>query len=100
METARAQVTVSRSAVESFAYATGDQPGRARTAEGQACAPLAMAFALAWEPMFAALSGALPDVTRLVHEEPLVAAGPAFPASQAPPPYAAPAITGNATALA
>lgn len=75
-DVAASAVTVDRRAVEAFAYATGDQPGRLVEAK---TAPLAMCFALLWEPMFSALSGALPDVTRLLHEEVELEAGPAWP---------------------
>jgi enoyl reductase-like protein/3-oxoacyl-ACP reductase-like protein/acyl transferase domain-containing protein len=75
-DVATSTITVDREAVCAFAYATGDQPGRL-VEEGSA--PLAMCFSLLWEPMFSALSGALPDVTRLLHEEVEVEAGPAWP---------------------
>jgi fatty acid synthase len=56
-------VSLTPERLRAFGYATGDQPGRLTH-----CPPISMAFALVWEPMFSALSGALPDVTRLVHE--------------------------------
>ncbi|MBT9557035.1 MAG: DUF1729 domain-containing protein [Myxococcales bacterium] len=42
-------------------------------------APLAMAFPLAWEAIFAALAGADCDVLSLLHEENRLEAGPAWP---------------------
>ncbi len=78
-ERAEASVTVTRAMIEAFAYATGDQPGRMSAHGQRAIAPIAMAFSLLWEPMFSALSGALPDVARLVHEELEVEAGPCWP---------------------
>jgi len=78
-ERAQGSITVTRAMIEAFAYATGDEPGRLSAHGARATAPIAMAFALLWEPMFSALSGAQPDVARLVHEELDVEAGAAWP---------------------
>ncbi|MFO0562784.1 MAG: DUF1729 domain-containing protein [Polyangiales bacterium] len=78
-EAAQGSLTVTRTMIEAFAYATGDEPGRLSAHGARATAPIAMAFALLWEPMFSALSGAQPDVARLVHEELDVEAREAWP---------------------